>query len=261
MRKTLLNPVLGQNLEDLRLELECKRSARQPKLLNSVLGKTLKTAHTNTCNWNVNGLLQEVEDCGHFSNCSASCGSQSVLRCVFWSSSKILGTSITCSASSYVRKNWKTSISWGTTCSTGASRAWTSSYPMPLCRSTFPCGQGSNMDAGHVPAVGLPASDESSKYPAGPTPVWDIVASTAAIDCCSRRHQLPPPHRGSTVAVSYEPPARVRLEKKVRLTRKVRLSELVVVVVVVVVVVFDAFIHNVNIHNAIHAPQLPATSH
>ena len=35
----------------------------------------------------------------------------------------------------------------------------------------------------------------------------------------------------------------------------------VVVVVCVVVVVFDAFIHNVYIHNATHAPQLLATSH
>ena len=34
---------------------------------------------------------------------------------------------------------------------------------MPLCRSTFPCGQCSNMEAGRVRTVGLPSSDESSK--------------------------------------------------------------------------------------------------
>ena len=73
----------------------------------------------------------------------------------------------------------------------------------------LPCGQGSNSAAGRSPPVGLPSSDESSKYSAGPTLVlvpvfwplgasyavptlecewWVTVASTAATVCCSCRH-------------------------------------------------------------------------
>ena len=67
------------------------------------------------------------------------------------------------------------------------------------------------MEASRVPAVGLPPSDESSKYSASPTPLlvsvpifcprraafavstleyewWETVASTAAVDRCSCRH-------------------------------------------------------------------------
>ena len=80
---------------------------------------------------------------------------------------------------------------------------------MPSCRSSFPCGEGSNSVAGRSPPVGLPSSEESSKSSAGPTLVlvpvfcprraaftvptleyewWVTLASTAAIDCCSCRH-------------------------------------------------------------------------
>ena len=41
----LLNPVLGENLEDLHCELECQRSAGTPALLNSVLWKNLEDLH------------------------------------------------------------------------------------------------------------------------------------------------------------------------------------------------------------------------
>ena len=60
---------------------------------------------TTTWNWNVNGLLDEKGTVGTFNNCSTSCGSQSGVRGEF--SRKILGTSITCSATTgrNVRKN------------------------------------------------------------------------------------------------------------------------------------------------------------
>ena len=80
---------------------------------------------------------------------------------------------------------------------------------MPVCSCTSSCCHCSNTEAGRVPTVGLPSSDESSKYSAGPTPVlvpifcprraafavstlgyewWDTVASTTAVECCSCRH-------------------------------------------------------------------------
>ena len=94
-------------------------------------------------------------------------------------------------------------------CGTGASSRWTNSYPTPTCRATFSCGQGSDSAAGRSPPVGLPSSEESSKYSAGPTLVlvtfvwplgasnavptlecewWVTVASTATTVCCSCRH-------------------------------------------------------------------------
>ena len=101
-------------------------------------------------------------------------------------------------------KNCTTIGSCSTVCSTGASRAWTSSYAIPSCRSVFPCGQGSNSAACRSHPVGLPSSEESSEYSAGPTLVlvtffwpleasyecewWVTVASTAATVCCSCRH-------------------------------------------------------------------------
>ena len=49
LRKTLLNAVLGENLEELHRELENQRSARQTMLLNSVLGENLEDdAHHQT---------------------------------------------------------------------------------------------------------------------------------------------------------------------------------------------------------------------
>ena len=122
-----------------------------------------------------------------------------------------MGTSITGSATTgtCVAKNCTTFGSCSTVCSTGASRAWTSSHAMPSCRSVFPCGQGSNSAAGRSPPVGLPSSEESSWYSAGPTLVlvtffwplgasyavptleckwWVTVARTAATVCCSCRH-------------------------------------------------------------------------
>ena len=65
MRMMQLNLDLGENLEDLHQERECQRSARQPRLSWE---NTLKICEspTTTRNWNVNGLLEEVEDCWHF---------------------------------------------------------------------------------------------------------------------------------------------------------------------------------------------------
>ena len=137
--------------------------------------------------------------------------------------------STTCSATTgrHVAKNWRTSASCSTMCSTGTSRFWASSYPMPACRCTCSCGRGSSNAAGRSPPtpVGLPSSEESSQHSATPTLVlvtvfwplgasflvstfgyewWDTVASTAAIDIRSCRHHrsessLPPPFgRGGT---------------------------------------------------------------
>ena len=127
------------------------------------------------------------------------------------SSSKIFGTSITSSATAGNRsaKNWTMFGSCSTICGTGTSRLWTISYPTPACRSSFPCGQGSNSAAGRSPRVGLPSPKESSQYSAGHTlalvtffwPLgasfavptlecewWVTVANTAATVCCSCRH-------------------------------------------------------------------------
>ena len=65
MTMTLLNHVMGGNLEDLHFKLEYQRSARHMQL-NSVLGETLKTPPSTTWNWNVNGLLEEEVDCWYF---------------------------------------------------------------------------------------------------------------------------------------------------------------------------------------------------
>ena len=62
--KKLLNPVLGESLEDLHCaELECQRFARRETQLNSVLGGNLDDLHASsppsctTRNWNVNDVL------------------------------------------------------------------------------------------------------------------------------------------------------------------------------------------------------------
>ena len=66
MRKPLQNFLLGENLEDLHLELEHQRSARQPMLFNSVLADNLEDDAPTTRNWNVNGLLDKSRLCRHF---------------------------------------------------------------------------------------------------------------------------------------------------------------------------------------------------
>ena len=210
----------GEEREGHHRELECRRAARQTSLTKR--------------NWNVNGLLEKVQDCWHFHQLfrqlrlANRCSRRDVLE-------DVLGTLKTCSATTTsASTNWSTSIHqvsphqrrrrierqeqqkrvegledvWSTICSTGASRSKTSSFPMPACRS-MPCGLCSSKEASRVPAVGLPSSDENSKYSAGPTPVlvpifcprraafavstlgyewWFTVASTAVIDCCSCRH-------------------------------------------------------------------------
>ena len=59
----------------------------------------------------------EKEGTGTSTNCSASCGARSDARCGMVSSRVIVGTSITCSATTgSVTKNWTTSDNWSTIC-------------------------------------------------------------------------------------------------------------------------------------------------
>ena len=59
----------------------------------------------------------EKEGTGTSTNCSASCGTRSDARCGMVSSRVIVGTSITCSATTgSVTKNWTTSDNWSTIC-------------------------------------------------------------------------------------------------------------------------------------------------
>ena len=180
LHEALLDSVHGGNLEDL-------RDLIQEALFNPVLGektaiieptscwtlfweKTLKTSTiqqtTSTGNWDVNVLLGKLVidkglRHGTTTNCSTSCGSRSAVRCGMLSSRKILGTLVTCSATTgrNVTKTWRTSTNWSTT---GASSARTSLHPMPPCRSTFPCGLSSARRVGGAPAASSPPSSSVS---------------------------------------------------------------------------------------------------
>ena len=180
--KKLLNPVLGESLEDLHCaELECQRCARRETQLNSVLGGNLDDLHltpparpgtgmSTICSAISCWSEERDNTVGTFTNCSASYVSRHNRR-RGTSRGKIFGTSITGSAttSNCAAKNCTAFGSCSLICGTGTSRRWTNSYAMPSCRSVFPCGQGSISAAGRP--VGLQSSDESSKYSAGPTPV------------------------------------------------------------------------------------------
>ena len=153
MRKTLRNPVLGENLEDLHLELEYQRSARQPKLLNSVRGENLEDdAHHHAELECHRSVRQKPGSVGTSTNCSARCGSRKYR--VGTSSRMILGTSITCSATGKsASKNWSTSTSCSTIRGTGASRIRAMGSASTICSTVRPCtrscgrGSGSRADA------------------------------------------------------------------------------------------------------------------
>ena len=50
MRLTRLKPVVGEHLEVLLGEMDCQRSARQLTLLNSVVGENLEDLHRHPSN-------------------------------------------------------------------------------------------------------------------------------------------------------------------------------------------------------------------
>ena len=87
------------------------------------------------------------EGTGTSTNCSASCGARSSARCGMVSSRVIVGTSITCSATTgSVTKNLTTSDNWSTICGTRTSIIGTgakdSMIGSTVCRRTRACGPG-----------------------------------------------------------------------------------------------------------------------
>ena len=147
-----------ENHEGHHHEMECQRSARQPSLLNSVLGATLEDLHRltlprphgtgmsticSTFRWTVGTSI----------NCSAFCGRRwSTKRCGILSR-EILGTSVTCSTDVCVSMSFKISASCSPICGTGISRictnGQTSTMCSKVCRRTCSCGRGScNADTG-----------------------------------------------------------------------------------------------------------------
>ena len=87
----------------------------------------------------------EKEGTGTTTNCSASCGARNGAHCGMVSSRVIVGTSITCSATTgSVTKNLTTSDNWSTICGTGTSIIGTgtkdSMFGSTVRRRTRACG-------------------------------------------------------------------------------------------------------------------------
>ena len=170
LRNVELNPVLGENLEDLH------RRANH-ELLDSVLGgnledrqelECLRTARRKPATWDhvwpaaSLNRASIVIPCGNqgtvgtSTNCSTSCGSRSGVRGGMLSSRMILGQAETC------QRIGDRPPTGPPSASTRASRATTSSYQMPACRSTFPCCLPSARGAGRTPAASSPPSSSVS---------------------------------------------------------------------------------------------------
>ena len=131
---------------------------------------------------------------GTSNSCSASCVTRTAARSGT-TLSKILGTSITCSATRTSRgertprSNCSTTSGTGTSKvgSNGASTIWST-----VCRWTRTCGRGSVTGRGRAPTLVLVTVSWSlGKSYAVPTlecEWWVTVASTATTVCCSCRH-------------------------------------------------------------------------
>ena len=131
-----------------------------------------------------------------------------------------MGTSTTCSATTCkeLRRKLSTSTGRSTICSTGTSRAWTSSKPTPQCCPKRPCGSGSCSTPGRVPRGGVvcprgawccacSASSLALTF-SGRCAQWcklSVRAIATVIRSCFS-HALPPPPRGA-VACSQRLPA------------------------------------------------------
>ena len=124
--KKMLNPVLGESLEDL--HRECQHDLLQKTLLNPVQGD-LEDLHApslparpgagmSTICWTISCWSEERNNTvGTSTNCSAVCGARRTVRAARGGRT-ILGTSITCSAtrkSRGARKSTNCSTICGTT--------------------------------------------------------------------------------------------------------------------------------------------------
>ena len=121
----------------------------------------------------------KVTAVGTSTNCSGSCGSKRTVRCGM-ASCEILGTAMTCSGIA-VSKSLRTSTSWSTICSTGASRSSTgtgtkdSIICSAVCCWIRSCGpRGSTRPVGRVPHL----PHRTARRTPCPRPHWSSTCST-----------------------------------------------------------------------------------
>ena len=130
-------------------------------------GKTLKTAHSTTRNWNVDELLHiplqrgKGYDRRHFHSCSASCGSRTGVRAES-SSMRILGTSIICSGT-WKSCGAKTSTnSCSSISGTGTSIIGAATICSTVCRWSRSCGLTSESRSGREnPTAGTSSTSKA----------------------------------------------------------------------------------------------------
>ena len=177
--------VLGENLEDLWgddddecEELDCRRSA--PK---NAANREDSSSTTTTRNWIVDYLLNISRLCRQF---------HQLFRRLRFQRKRTQQVTIRKGKfrSKELRKKLTTSTGCSTICSTGTSRARTSSWPMPLCCTIFPCGRTSTRGDGLLP----PSAGDRLLAP------WSVVRGarpmSGALSLCDAGHSQRRVQRG-----------------------------------------------------------------